>query len=144
MATESTSKFCEGHSEKVDMPDKQSRPMDITRTWAPKDGCLGYFAHDRYGLLPLVCLATATTGRIEKMGDETCIQLRGYVEWDVNEAMKRLDGLTSIMVSLIIKFYIVTHIADPSELNRRALSCNYGTRTSERLTGVFSRELRSC
>lgn len=61
-----------------------------------------YFAHDRYGLLPLVCLATATEGHIEKMGDETCIQLRGSAEWEMNETMEKVDGLASVMVSLTL------------------------------------------
>lgn len=126
------------------MPREKSSSMDITRIWNPKGGSQGYFAHDRYRLLPLVCLATGTKSRIEKIGDETRIQLQGSAEWEVNETMQKLDGLASVMVSLTLRPYIIMHMANQTELNRCALSCNYGTRISDRITGLLRRALRSC
>ena len=112
MATNPPSKPCDGSSEKVCVPHEKSRSMDITRTWNPKGGSQGYFAHDRNGLLPLVCLATGTKSRMEKLGDEIRIQLQGSAEWEVNEAMQKLDGLASVMVSLTLRPYIIMHMAN--------------------------------
>ncbi|KAJ5660416.1 hypothetical protein N7507_006867 [Penicillium longicatenatum] len=94
MATKSSSKPNDGRS---GLQEQKSRSMDVSRTWIPKNGLLGYFAHDRYGLLPLVCLATATEGHIEQLSDENRIQLLGSTEWEVNEAMEKLNGLASVM-----------------------------------------------
>ncbi|KAJ5887287.1 hypothetical protein N7504_011334 [Penicillium tannophilum] len=33
------------------------------------------------------------------MGDETCIQLRGSAEWEMNETMEKVDGLASVMLT---------------------------------------------
>ncbi|KAJ5630410.1 uncharacterized protein N7484_010510 [Penicillium longicatenatum] len=94
MATKSSSKPNDGRS---GLQEQKSRSMDVSRTWIPKNGLLGYFAHDRYGLLPLVCLATATEGHIEQLSDENRIQLRSSTEWEVNEAMEKLNGLALVM-----------------------------------------------
>jgi hypothetical protein len=128
MATISFSKPNDGRS---GLQKQKPRSMDITRTWIPKDGPMGYFAHDRYGPLPLVCLASATEGHIEQMSDENRFQLRGSTEWEVNEAMEKLDGLASVMVSLELKSYDVTHILNSTEFHRYALLCNHGTRISD-------------
>ncbi|KAJ5641431.1 hypothetical protein N7490_005431 [Penicillium lividum] len=75
---------------------EQKPPKDFTQTWTPARS-LGYFAHDRYGLLSLVSLATNTGIRIEGLGDNTHIQIRATTEWQIQEAMEKLNKLAVVM-----------------------------------------------
>ncbi|KAJ5765712.1 hypothetical protein N7520_005271 [Penicillium odoratum] len=76
---------------------EEQKPLKVvTRTWTPA-GSLGYFGHDRYGLLSLVSLATNTEIRIEELGDNTHIQIRSTAECEIQEAMEKLDKLAVVM-----------------------------------------------
>ncbi|KAJ5936246.1 hypothetical protein N7454_005544 [Penicillium verhagenii] len=58
---------------------------------------MGYFTHDRFGLLPFVPRGTDTEVRIEKKCDVVYILLEGATESNISEAFKKLDRVAVIM-----------------------------------------------
>ncbi|KAJ5936627.1 hypothetical protein N7466_003077 [Penicillium verhagenii] len=77
------------------MEKRDIRPT--VRQWAPKGGLMGYFTHDRFGLLPFVPRGTDTEVRIEKKDGMAHILLESATESNISEAIKKLDRVAFIM-----------------------------------------------